>query len=68
MWYEVINELEQEGIQPITPDSEAVEAISRTLDDRAEHVQDVQKELLDAQNQQDLIDEQEHYAEVRGSY
>ena len=64
VWFEVINELEQEGVHPITPDSEAIEAISRTLDDRAEHVLDVQRELLDAQNQQDLIDEQEHYAEV----
>jgi len=68
VWYEVIKELEQEGVKPITPDNEAIEAISRTLDDRAEHVLDVQKELLDAQNQQDLIDEQENYAEIRENH
>ena len=42
-----------------------MEAIARTVDERAEHVLNVQKELVDAQNQQDLIDEQEFYAEVK---
>ena len=62
--FQVLSELEQEEVRPITPDREALEAISRTVTDRAEHVAMVQKELLDAQNQQDLIDEQELYAEV----
>jgi len=65
VWTEMMSELEQEDIRPITPDREALEAISRTVDDRADHVLQVQKELLEAQNQQDLIDEQEHYAEIR---
>ena len=49
----------------MTPDLEALEAIARTVSDRACHVVEVQRELLDAQTQQDLIDEQENYAEVR---
>ena len=64
VWTEMISELEQEGLRPVTPDREALEAISRTVEDRAVHVIEVQKELLDAQNQQDLIEEQEYYAEV----
>ena len=65
VWTEVVTELEQEGVRPISPDSEALEAISRTITDRAEHVLQVQKELLDAQQQQDALDEQEFYAEAR---
>ena len=64
VWSEVITELEQDNIRPTTPDKEALEAISRTVDERAEHVLEVQRELLDAQLQQHLIDEQEFYAEV----
>lgn len=67
MWTEVSQELQVECIRPITPDREALEAISRTIDDRADHVNQVQKELLEAQNQQDLIDEQEHYTQVRSN-
>ena len=65
VWTEVINELDVDQIRPITPDREALEAISRTVEDRAGHVSMVQKELMDAHDQQSLIDEQEHYAEVR---
>ena len=67
VWTEVISELDHESVRPITPDREALEIISRTVHDRAEHVQEVQKELLAAQHQQDFIDEQEYYAEVGGS-
>ena len=59
-----MSELDQEAVRPITPDQEALEVISRTVHDRAQHVRDVQQELLEAQHQQDLLDEQEHYAEV----
>ena len=65
VWLEIQQELSEEGIVPITPDQEALEAISRTIDDRATHVLDIQRELLDAQGQQDLLDEQEAYAQVR---
>ena len=68
VWTEVMCELDQEGVRPVTPDREALEAISRTVQDRASHVVEVQQELLDAQTQQDLIEEQEHYAEVYYTY
>ena len=61
----MVSELEVQGVRPITPDHEALEAISRTIEDRSRHVQQVQTELLQAQRQHDLIDEQEYYAEVR---
>ena len=62
---EVVSELEAQGVRPVTPDHEALEAVSRTIEDRCRHVQQVQTELLQAQRQHDLIDEQEYYAEVR---
>ena len=60
-----MKELNEESVRPVSPDREALEAISRTVVDRANHVHSVQKELLDAQNQQDLLEEQEFYAQVR---
>ena len=65
VWTELMDELTTEQIRPVTPDREALEAVSRTINDRAEHVCLVQKELLEAQHQQNILDEQEHYAEVR---
>lgn len=59
-----MEELEVENLRPVTPDREALEAVTRTIHDRAEHVCQVQKELLETQHQQDVIEEQEHYAEV----
>ena len=64
VWTEVANELNDENVRPVTPDREALKAITETALDRANHVLSVQKELLDAQNQQDLLEEQEFYAEV----
>ncbi|KAK2187769.1 hypothetical protein NP493_155g04048 [Ridgeia piscesae] len=68
VWTEVVSELEVQGVRPITPDHEALEAISRTIEDRSRHVQQVQTELLQAQRQHDLIDEQEYYAEIRENH
>lgn len=65
VWTEVISELAEERIRPITPDREALEAISTAINIRTDQVIEVQKELIDAQNQQDLIDEQEYFAEIR---
>lgn len=64
VWGEVMSELQEEGVRPVTPDHDALNAISRTISDKANHVTDVQKELLEAQKQQDLLEEQEFYAEV----
>ena len=57
-------ELDAEEIRPITPDREALEAVARTIDDRAEHICLVQRELMESKRQQDLMSEQEKYAEV----
>lgn len=65
VWTEVISELAEECIRPITPDREAMEAISSAIRIRTEQIVQVQKDLLEVQAQQDLINEQEYYAEVR---
>ena len=64
VWTEVIAELNEEQIRPISPDREALEAISTAIHIRTEQIVEVQKELVEAMNQQDLIDEQEYFAEV----
>ena len=64
VWTEVLTELDQEQVRPTTPDLEAVEAISRAIENRAEIVAGTQLELLEANNNQEILDEQEFYAEV----
>ena len=64
VWTEVMSELQVENVRPVTPDREALEAISTAVKMRAEQVKQVQQELLDAQKQQDLMEEQEFYAQV----
>jgi len=59
-----MSELQVENVRPVTPDREALEAISTAVKMRAEQVKQVQQELLDAQKQQDLMEEQEFYAQV----
>lgn len=53
-----------ENVRPVTPDAEAMEAISRAIEERAQIVAATQAELLEAQRNQDILDEQEFYAEV----
>jgi len=64
VWKEVMSELEVENVRPVTPDRETLEAISTAINIRAEQVVQVQHELLEAQKQQDLLDEQEFFAKV----
>ena len=64
VWTEIMYELDQENVRPTTPDLEATEAISRAIENRAEIVAGTQQELLDAQQSQDVLNEQEFYAEV----
>ncbi|KAK3587960.1 hypothetical protein CHS0354_014478 [Potamilus streckersoni] len=68
VWSEIITELEQEKIRPTTPDQEAIEALSRAIEERAQIVAGTQQELLEAQQNQDVLDEQEFYAEIRENY
>jgi len=62
---EVMAELEVENVRPVTPDREALETISVAVNIRAKQVIQVQHELLEAQRQQELMEEQEFYAQVR---
>ena len=64
VWKEVKNELGYNGVRPITPDQEAIETIERATLERARGVAVLQRELLGAEKQQDLIDEKELYVEV----
>lgn len=68
VWTEILSELDQEHVRPTTPDLEAVEAISRAIDNRAEIVAGTQQELLEAQHSQDVLNEQEFYAEIRENH
>ena len=68
VWTEIMFELDQEHVRPTTPDLEATEAISRAIENRAEIVAGTQQELLEAQQSQDVLNEQEFYAEVDQFY
>ena len=59
-----MSELEVENVRPVTPDREILEAVTIAINIRAEQVVQVQHELLEAQKQQDLLDEQEFFAQV----
>ena len=60
----VTTTLQVENVRPVTPDAEAMEAIARAIEERAQIVTSTQSELLEAQRNQDILDEQEFYAEV----
>ncbi|RUS81453.1 hypothetical protein EGW08_010793 [Elysia chlorotica] len=68
VWSETISELQEENVRPVTPDQEAIEAISRAIEERAQIVLSTQSELLEAQRNQDILDEQEFYAEIRENH
>ncbi|PVD30636.1 hypothetical protein C0Q70_09909 [Pomacea canaliculata] len=68
VWTEIMKELEMENVRPVTPDAEAMEAISRAIEERAQIVAATQAELLEAQRNQDILDEQEFYAEIRENH
>lgn len=60
-----VTTVQVENVRPVTPDAEAMEAIARAIEERAQIVASTQSELLEAQRNQDILDEQEFYAEVR---
>ncbi|XP_022085503.1 cilia- and flagella-associated protein 69-like [Acanthaster planci] len=68
VWKEVTSELEQEGVRPVTPDEEALSVINRTTEELAINVADTQVDMLETQLQQDLLEEQEMYAEIRENH
>ncbi|XP_033127845.1 cilia- and flagella-associated protein 69-like [Anneissia japonica] len=68
VWAEVLTELEQEGVRPVTPDQEAMEVMARAATERVNAVLESQGELLESQQEQDLLDEQDMYAEIRDNH
>jgi len=68
VWSETVAELEAENVRPVTPDQEAVEAVTRAVEERAAIVATTQTELLHAQKNQDILDEQEFYADIRENH
>ena len=65
MWCEIASELPAEGVRPTTPDKEALETMTRAAVERAKGVAMLQAELLEAEEEQNLHDEKQFYAEVR---
>ena len=65
VWTEIVSELEEECVEPVTPDREALEAMTTALHIRSDQITQVQRDILDSQAQQDVIDEQAYYAEIR---
>ncbi|BFZ02069.1 hypothetical protein BsWGS_05107 [Bradybaena similaris] len=68
VWSEIIEELHAENVKPISADLEAIEAISKAMIERAQLVRLTQVELLEAENNQDMLNEQELYAEIRENH
>ena len=64
MWTEIASELPAEGVRPTTPDREALDTMTRAALERAKGVAMLQSELLEAEEQQNLHDEKQFYAEV----
>ncbi|XP_071803414.1 cilia- and flagella-associated protein 69-like [Asterias amurensis] len=68
VWKEITSELEQEGVRPVTPDQEALSIINKATEELAINVADTQVDFLESQQQQDLLEEQEMYAEIRENH
>ena len=52
------------GVRPVSPDREAMQLIEHACIENAESTRKVQKELMEAQKEQDRQHEQRYYAEV----
>ncbi|XP_039593272.1 cilia- and flagella-associated protein 69-like [Polypterus senegalus] len=68
IWHEISSELKEEGIRPTTPDLKDLETIEHVTAEVGEKVIILQAEILENQQQKDLQDEQEMYAEIRNNY
>jgi len=68
VWSEVMTELNGENVRPTTPDCEALEAISSAIQIRTGQIISAQRQLEEAEHQQDLEDEQNYYAQIRESH
>ncbi|XP_058948319.1 cilia- and flagella-associated protein 69 [Pocillopora verrucosa] len=68
VWNEIKVELEQENIRPVSPDADCMVDISRILNDRAAGVSSTQDKLIQAQRNQELIEEEEYYESIKESH
>ncbi|XP_006636196.2 cilia- and flagella-associated protein 69 [Lepisosteus oculatus] len=68
VWNEISRELEVERVRPVTPDKVALEMIAKSSEDMAKTVAALQTSMLEHQQQQDLLDEQQMYAEIRSNH
>ncbi|XP_014677258.1 PREDICTED: cilia- and flagella-associated protein 69-like [Priapulus caudatus] len=68
VWNEIIAELEEEGLRPISPDQEALTTVQRATLARAETVARKQQDVVEAKQQQELLDEKACYDEIRESH
>ncbi|XP_078375930.1 cilia- and flagella-associated protein 69-like [Oculina patagonica] len=68
VWQEIKVELEQENIRPVSPDVDNMMEISRILNDRAAGVSAAQNQLLQAQRNQELIEEEEYYESIKENH
>ncbi|CAG5115816.1 unnamed protein product [Candidula unifasciata] len=68
VWSEIIEELNAEQVKPISADLEAIEAISKAMLERAQIVKATQLELLESESNQEMLNEQEFYAEIRENH
>lgn len=65
VWKEIADEIVMEGVKPIGTDEEALDTIQRATVERARGVAVLQRELLEAERQQHLIDEKDVYVELK---
>lgn len=65
VWNEVIQELELEGVRPVSPDAAALEAIWKITEDTATRVVGEQTAILERQEKDELTQEELVYTEVR---
>ncbi|XP_072179845.1 cilia- and flagella-associated protein 69-like [Diadema setosum] len=68
IWNEIASELDQENVRPVTPDKELLELLGRSSQELAESITEEQNDLLDAQRQQALLEEQELYSEIKENH
>ncbi|KAJ0003495.1 hypothetical protein NQD34_008593, partial [Periophthalmus magnuspinnatus] len=65
VWDEISAELAHEGIRPITPDRQSLEAICQISEDKAKRVMEKQSSIQQRQEKENLSQEQLMYTEIK---
>uniref|UniRef100_A0A3B4ZLS7 Cilia- and flagella-associated protein 69 ARM repeats domain-containing protein n=1 Tax=Stegastes partitus TaxID=144197 RepID=A0A3B4ZLS7_9TELE len=68
VWDEISRELSLEGVRPITPDQEALNAICRITEDTARRIATEQSSIVERQRQEDVSEEQLMYTEIKSHW